>query len=132
MNDLLLEKAKMAQEMAICPYSGVSVGCAILDEEGNIHKSANVETWLRDNCIHAEVNAIINMLMHDRKHKICALAIASDKPHFYAPCGGCRDWIIEFARDEMIYVYSSHDDVISEHQLWELLPAWPHRSEDFQ
>ena len=58
MCDKLIKAAIAAMEKAYAPYSGFSVGAAILDEKGNIHSGANIENAAYPQGCCAEASAI--------------------------------------------------------------------------
>src|SRR6185312_8534384 len=81
------------------------VGCAVLTEQGEIHVGCNVEHRFRSHDVHAEVNAISSMVSAGGK-KIRAVVIAAERDRF-TPCGGCMDWIMQFAADDCVVLAQS-------------------------
>lgn len=73
------------------------VGCAVLTLEGEIFEGCNVEHRYRCHDIHAEINAITTMVSSGAR-RIRAVAIAAERERF-TPCGGCMDWIMQFAAE---------------------------------
>ena len=98
----LIEAAKTAQKKAYCPYSRYPVGAAVITESGRIYTGCNVENASFGLSICAERVAIFKAVSHGEK-KIKGLCVAAKSA---APCGACRQVIIEFAHKdaEMIYV----------------------------
>lgn len=98
----LIEAAKTAQKKAYCPYSRYPVGAAVLTESGRIYSGCNVENASFGLSICAERVAIFKAVSHGEK-RITALCVAAKSA---APCGACRQVIIEFAAKdaEMIYL----------------------------
>ena len=82
--------ATMVRRTAYIKPNGVQVGCAVIDERGNLYHGSNSETvWHKG--IHAEVAALTAMLSAGfRKPQL--VVIASDRKLF-TPCGECCDWI---------------------------------------
>ncbi|MGS2719585.1 cytidine deaminase [Paraglaciecola aestuariivivens] len=93
---ILLAMASKAQKNAHAPYSKFHVGAAILDEQGQLHASCNVEnaSYPLGQC--AEAGAISAMVAHGSK-QIKQILIISPNDDFCPPCGGCRQKIAEFA-----------------------------------
>lgn len=98
----LIEAAKAAQKNAYCPYSRYPVGASVLAGSGRVYSGCNVENASFGLAICAERVAIFKAISSGEK-KILALCVAAKSA---APCGACRQVIIEFApKDaEMIYV----------------------------
>jgi cytidine deaminase len=98
----LIEAAKTAQKNAYCPYSRYPVGASVLAESGRIYTGCNVENASFGLSICAERVAIFKAISSGEK-RIRSLAVAAKSA---APCGACRQVIIEFApKDaEIIYV----------------------------
>jgi len=74
------------------------VGCAVLDEFGRIHAGCNVEHQFRSHDVHAEVNAITNMVAAGGR-RIIAIVIVAERERF-TPCGACMDWIMQFGESD--------------------------------
>lgn len=124
----LITKAIEARKNSYSPYSGFSVGAALISESGNIYTGANIENSSYGATVCAERNAIFTAV-HDGMRRIKAIAIVGGKheediPSGYAyPCGVCRQVMSEFAdKDMKIFVAKSVDDY-KEYTLEELLPC---------
>jgi cytidine deaminase len=91
----LIKAAIAAMEKAYAPYSGFSVGAAILDENGNIHSGANIENAAYPQGCCAEASAISVMIMAGGR-QIRKIAVAGRGELLCTPCGGCRQKIREF------------------------------------
>ena len=86
---------------AYAPYSGFRVGAALATESGAVHRGCNVEnsSFPVGNC--AERNAIAAAVAAEGPSmRIAAIAIVAldptGEPVACAPCGACRQAIIEF------------------------------------
>ena len=95
MCDKLIKAAIAAMEKAYAPYSGFSVGAAILDEKGNIHSGANIENAAYPQGCCAEASAISVLIMAGGR-QIRKIAVAGRGGSLCTPCGGCRQKIREF------------------------------------
>ena len=95
--DRLIAAARKVRARAYAPYSHYQVGSAVLADNGKIYAAANVENASYGLSICAERNAI-SAAIHDGARWIlaCAVGTASDPPA--APCGMCRQTLVEFAR----------------------------------
>lgn len=120
----LIQAALEAKKNSYSPYSGYSVGAAILTEDGRIFTGCNIEnaSYGATNC--AERTALFSAVAAGYR-KFTAIAIVgskgeqADMPY---PCGICRQMLSEFCdRDFKIIVAKSTDD-FEEHTLGELLP----------
>ncbi|MFD2234425.1 cytidine deaminase [Phaeospirillum tilakii] len=116
----LIEAARAAQGNAYAPYSGFAVGAAIEDENGRIHRGANVENaaYPLGHC--AESNAIGAMVVAGGRtiRRILILGGAAACP----PCGGCRQRIREFADAETRILLVAGDGGVSDYRIDDLLP----------
>ncbi|MCU1247038.1 MAG: hypothetical protein JWQ49_67 [Edaphobacter sp.] len=122
--DQLLTEAWKARERAYV-IGPTKVGCALLSGNGNIHKGCNVEHRYRCHDVHAEVNAITSMITAGDRH-IAAIAIAAERNRF-TPCGGCMDWIFQFADPEScdVFCQASPDGAVVGYRLRDLMPYYP-------
>lgn len=76
------------------------VGAAALSDAGRIFGGCNVEQVFRSHDIHAEVNAIGNMVASGDRHLVAILVVA--ERNLFTPCGGCMDWIMQFGQKEVV------------------------------
>ncbi len=101
------------------------VGCAVLAEDGSIVEGCNVEHRFRSHDVHAEVNAITTMVSGGHT-SLRAVAIAAERDHF-TPCGGCMDWIMQFAtRNCAVLAQSKPGGPIHRYTTHELMPHYPY------
>jgi cytidine deaminase len=121
----LIEKARDARAASICPYSGISVGAALLTDTGKIYTGANIESASYSPTLCAERVALAKALSEGERN-FSAIAIeggalgeGSVKP-FY-PCGVCRQMLSEFLpKDASVLV--TYGDTTEEYTLCELFP----------
>ena len=99
----LLKLAKESANNAYAPYSGFSVGAALITEEGKIFTGCNVENASYGLTLCAERNAIANMVANGSK-TFEAIAISAVKSPKCFPCGACRQWLYEFAPKGQVIV----------------------------
>jgi len=96
--ELLLE-AEKAMDNAYCPYSGFSVGAALLTENNLTITGSNVENASYGITICAERAAIIRAnALGKRRFKSIAVIAGSKKYNAKeptAPCGACRQMLYE-------------------------------------
>jgi len=92
----LLERAGVAREKAYAPYSNFKVGAALLTRDGHVFDGCNVENAAYGLCNCAERTAFFSAIAAGyRRDQFAALAVigATDDP--IAPCGACRQVILE-------------------------------------
>ena len=122
----LLEVAERARSSAYAPYSGISVGAALLTASGKVYTGSNIENASYTPTVCAERTAIFKAVL-DGERSFVAIAIAGGrsgedgKDGFY-PCGVCRQVMAEFA-DSDLAVITALGDGYQCHTLGELLPA---------
>lgn len=95
----LLSASLAARAQAHAPYSHYAVGAAVLDEHGAIHAGCNVENAAYPQGWCAETTALGAMLMAGGK-RAKAVLVSGPGPDLITPCGGCRQKLREFARDD--------------------------------
>lgn len=95
----LFDAAEAVRARAYAPYSGFSVGAAILADDGKIYSGCNVENaaYPQGNC--AEPSAIAAMIAGGGK-RIAKIFVTGPGAVPVTPCGGCRQRIREFALPE--------------------------------
>ena len=105
-------------------YGKTKVGAALMSEHKRVFTGCNVEHQFRSHDIHAEVNAIGNMIAGGEKN-FTAIIIAAERKMF-TPCGGCMDWIFQFGGPDCLVAYqNSPDGTITIYTARELMPHYP-------
>ncbi|WP_345815976.1 cytidine deaminase [Paraburkholderia sp. PREW-6R] len=98
----LLERAGVAREKAYAPYSTFSVGAALLTQDGKVFDGCNVENASYGLCNCAERTAFFSAIAAGyRRDQFAALAVIGDTDGPIAPCGACRQVIIELGGPEL-------------------------------
>jgi cytidine deaminase len=92
----LITTAVKAQQMAYAPYSKFRVGAALLTTDGEVITGCNVENSAYGLCNCGERTAIFKAVS-EGKRDFQAIAIVGDSPTPCAPCGACRQVMVEFA-----------------------------------
>ncbi len=120
----LADLAKGAMKTAYAPYSGYTVGAALLCDDGTVYTGGNVEnaSYGATNC--AERTAFFKAVSEEKRH-FSAIAICGGKDGVvtdgFPPCGVCRQVMREFCADDfLVYVVSQNE--IHTHTLQELFP----------
>src|SRR5271156_4430369 len=88
--------AHAAREHAYAPYSAFPVGAALLCEDGTVVGACNVENASYGLSLCAESAALASAVAAG-KRRFTTLAIAGPPKGTCAPCGACRQVLVEFA-----------------------------------
>jgi cytidine deaminase len=111
----LFARAEAASARAYAPYSAFQVGAAVRARDGRVFEGVNVENASYPLGICAERSALSRAVGEGlRPGDLEAIAITA------SPCGGCRQWLLEFALDRVVYKDNSGQLVVSTPS--ELLP----------
>lgn len=122
-NEELLEMAKEVSGRAYCPYSEFPVGACALFESGNYYVGCNTENSSYGLALCAERNAISTAIANGETSKLIKIAIYSPKSSLCFPCGACRQWIQEFAKDFNTEIVLENDEAgISSYFINDILP----------
>lgn len=96
----LVKTALEARKKSYCPYSGFSVGAALITKQGKIYQGCNIENagYTPSNC--AERTAFFKAVS-EGEYEFEAIAIVggnkdAKKLELCAPCGVCRQVMMEF------------------------------------
>jgi cytidine deaminase len=117
----LWKAATASLPQAYGPYSGVQVGAAVLTEKGQVFGGANVENASYGLSLCAERAAIaVAMAAEGPAMRIRALAVMSDQPGPFAPCGACRQVIYEFGPEALVIFQG--EEGLTEAPITDLLP----------
>lgn len=119
--DQLLELACKAAEKAYAPYSMFQVGACALYSDGSVFTGCNVENASYGLTLCAERNAISNAVAAGHTKGLISIAIYSPNAKLCYPCGACRQWISEFAKDATVIVEDT-DGKPKSFSIQELLP----------
>ena len=94
----LLEEARRAARAAYAPYSGLAVGAVALARDGRVFAGVNVECASYPLGLCAERAALARAVADGiRPGDVEAVAVTA------APCGGCRQWLVELRVGRVIY-----------------------------
>lgn len=117
----LLITAKEAMKYAYAPYSGFSVGAAVLTSDGRIYSGCNIEnaSYGATNC--AERTAIFKAVSEGCS-SISKIAVVCSSGHYAYPCGICRQVMAEFATEDMQVILEDVDKGILELSFKDILP----------
>ena len=107
----LIDAAKKARENAHAPYSKFKVGAALLTKDGNIYSACNVENASYGGSVCAERNAVAQAVAAGEKD-FTQLAIVTQSDPPAAPCGLCRQVLVEFCDDLPILLCNLMGEVI--------------------
>ncbi len=96
----LIEAAKNATERAYAPYSGFSVGAAVLLENGEIVSGNNQENAAYPSGLCAERTTVFFANATFPEEKVIAIAVAAYHKGAFTtdvitPCGACRQVLLE-------------------------------------
>lgn len=115
----LKEAAEAARLRAYAPYSGFRVGAALETGAGTIVMGCNVENASYGLTICAERNALAAAVTAGHG-EFRRLALVSDAPEPIAPCGSCRQVLMEFGPDMLVESWAG--DEVRRWTMAELLP----------
>lgn len=123
----LIELARQARLQSYSPYSGFSVGAALLCADGTVYQGCNIEnaSFGATNC--AERTAFFKAI-YDGKRDFSAIAVVggpTGKPmtDYASPCGICRQVMREFCKDDFRVIFGKDGEEHLVMTLAEVLPA---------
>ena len=118
----LVEKAYTAKQYAYAPYSGFHVGAALLCGDGTIFTGCNIENaaYSPANC--AERTAVFKAVSEGYR-SFLAIAVAGSSGEYLAPCGVCRQVLMEFCDpDSFLVILAKNQTQYQSFRLGELFP----------
>lgn len=102
--DKLLAAAEEAMNRAYSPYSGIKVGAALMDMDGEIHTGCNIENSSYSLTVCAERNAVFKAVSNGTR-RFKGMVVVSDTSQVQSPCGACRQVLWEFNPDlQVVFV----------------------------
>ena len=121
----LFKKAAEARLKSYSPYSGYSVGAALLCSDGLIYTGCNIENAAYTPTVCAERTAFFRAVF-DGEREFTAIAVCGGKDgiirDYFPPCGICRQVMREFCEDDFRIYMVGKDGVYLERTLNEILP----------
>lgn len=94
----LLALARETAAAAYAPYSGFRVGAVVLARDGRTVVGVNVENASYPLGVCAERAALARAAVEGvRPGDVEAVAVTA------SPCGGCRQWLLEFGADRVVF-----------------------------
>ena len=121
----LVKKAKEAAKFSYSPYSGFTVGAALLTKSGKVYLGCNIESasFSPTNC--AERTAFFKAVSEGER-EFSKIAIVGGKGLDFAdycpPCGVCRQVMREFCDEDFTVILGKNGDEVKVLTLGELLP----------
>lgn len=121
----LISLAKKAAEKAYVPYSGYTVGAALLTEDGRVYLGCNIENaaYGPTNC--AERTAFFKAVSEGER-KFIAIAVVGGKDldfkDYFTPCGVCRQVMAEFCDESFRVLVGKNGDEYLSLTLGDILP----------
>ena len=120
----LCELAIEAMRRSYSPYSGFSVGAALLCKDGTVYQGCNIENASFTPTVCAERTAFFKAIS-DGNREFSAIAVCGGKAGTlsgtFPPCGVCRQVMREFCEDDF-QVYLVRPDGYDALTLADLLP----------
>ena len=95
----LVKKAYDAKQYSYAPYSGFHVGAALLCSDGTVFTGCNIENAAYTPTSCAERTAVFKAVSEGYR-SFRAIAVAGDGEEYLAPCGVCRQVLMEFCEPD--------------------------------
>jgi cytidine deaminase len=118
----LVEEARQARDRSYSRYSGHKVGAALRTADGKVFTGCNVENSSYGATVCAERVAALKAVSETGQLEIAELAVVTDAPAPWPPCGLCLQVIAEFARAETPIHLANLAGKSQTYRLRELLP----------
>jgi cytidine deaminase len=119
-DEQLVKLAMEMRERAYAPYSGFSVGAALLCEDGSVYRGCNVENSSYGATICAERAAAVSAVA-DGNLRFVKIAVAGTGDEYCVPCGICRQFLREFSSG-LVFLCANSVGEFREYGFEDLLP----------
>ncbi|MBQ7862412.1 MAG: cytidine deaminase [Clostridia bacterium] len=121
----LIEKAKEAARASYSPYSGFTVGAALITKDGKLYLGCNIENASFSPTCCAERTAFFKAVSEGER-EFSKIAIVGGKgldfTDFCPPCGVCRQVMKEFCGEDFTVILGKNGEEVKTLTLGELLP----------
>ena len=121
----LMSRARQAMGRAYAPYSGFTVGAALLCADGTVYEGCNIENASYSPTVCAERTAFFKAV-YDGHRDFTAIAVCGGKEGkitgFFPPCGVCRQVMGEFCSPDFKIYMIGPEESFREVTLSQLLP----------
>ena len=111
----LHRRAEEIKQRAYAPYSNFLVGAVLRARDGTLFDGVNVENAAYPLGVCGEKTAYVTAVTQGYKPGDFDLIVINA-----SPCGGCRQWHVEFKVDRV--VFANNDGELVEYTAAELLP----------
>ncbi|MGQ5525391.1 cytidine deaminase [Chitinimonas sp. PSY-7] len=119
----LIQEASNARQKAYAPYSRFLVGAAVLTKDGKIFHGCNVENASYGLCNCAERTALFSAIAAGyRPGDFAKIAVMANTDGPVAPCGACRQVMIELGTPDMEVILSNLKQHVDITTVGDLLP----------
>jgi cytidine deaminase len=120
----LIEAARRVRNHAYAPHSGFRVGAALLAKDGRVFIGCNVENASYSLCNCAERTALFSAIAEGyRPGDFTHLAVVADMDDPVAPCGACRQVMIELGGAQLVVIQANLQGAIAQATASSLLPG---------
>jgi cytidine deaminase len=120
----LLRAATEARTNAYAPYSGFLVGAAVCAADGRVFTGCNVENASYGLCNCAERSALFAAISAGcRAGELTHLAVIADSDGPVAPCGACRQVMMELGGPAFVVIQANVRGEIAQTTAAQLLPG---------
>ncbi|MFK3738136.1 cytidine deaminase [Massilia sp. TN1-12] len=104
----LIDEARAARLLAYAPYSNFKVGAALQCKDGRVFRGCNVENAAYGLCNCAERTAFFSAIAAGcQPGDFAALAVIGETEGPIAPCGACRQVILELGGNALPVVLAN-------------------------
>lgn len=120
----LIVQARLARDRAYAPYSRFHVGAALLAADGRVFPGCNVENAAYGLCNCAERTAFFTAVAAGVPPRAFSrLVVIGDTPGPIAPCGACRQVMLELGGPELGVVLANLAGAVQVTTAGTLLPG---------
>lgn len=121
----LISAALNAAKNSYSPYSGCTVGAALLTASGKLFTGCNIENAAFSPTCCAERTAIFKAVSEGERNFL-KIAVAGGKNGIFSlkftPCGTCRQVLGEFCGENFEIITAESESCFKKYRLGELLP----------